>query len=100
VTIPFDPPVEAPVWERRSGHGLNVTFPARPYTVQGERRSFSLLRPVNDVRAEDAIRRLILEAYDQYAAQELNDGLRLPTYGPCCAPSARSQPTESPRSRV
>ena len=33
------------VWERRTGNGRNVTFPARSYTVGGERRSFALLRP-------------------------------------------------------
>ena len=30
------------VWERRSGSGRNVTFPARQYSVNGERRSFAL----------------------------------------------------------
>ena len=41
------------VWERRNGPGRNVTFPARTYSVNGERRSFSLLRPVSDTqRAE------------------------------------------------
>ena len=34
------------VWERRSGAGRNVTFPARQYAVNGERRSFALLRPI------------------------------------------------------
>ena len=33
------------VWERRNGPGRNVTFPSRTYSVNGERRSFSLLRP-------------------------------------------------------
>ena len=33
------------VWERRSGNGRNVTFPARQYSVNGERRSFALLAP-------------------------------------------------------
>ena len=33
------------VWERRTGTGRNVTFPARAYSVNGERRSFALLRP-------------------------------------------------------
>src|SRR5262245_42421299 len=31
------------VWERRGGTGRNVTFPARSYAVNGERRSFALL---------------------------------------------------------
>ena len=51
------------VWERRSGGGRNVTFPARQYTVNGERRSFSLLRPIADATAQDRIREAILEAY-------------------------------------
>jgi hypothetical protein len=54
------------IWERRSGAGRNVTFPARQYAVNGERRSFALLRPVADVVAQDAIRSLILEAYAEY----------------------------------
>jgi len=51
------------VWERRSGSGRNVTFPARQYSVNGERRSFALLRPIADVTAQDRTRDLVLEAY-------------------------------------
>ena len=51
------------VWERRSGNGRNVTFPARQYTVNGERRSYSLLRPIADATAQDRIREAILNAY-------------------------------------
>jgi hypothetical protein len=54
------------IWERRSGNGRNVTFPARQYTVNGERRSFALLRPAQDPTAQDRIRDLILEAYAEY----------------------------------
>jgi hypothetical protein len=54
------------VWERRTGGGRNVTFPARTYSVNGERRSFSLLRPIADATAQDRIRELILEAYAEY----------------------------------
>src|SRR5882757_1345473 len=51
------------VWERRDG-GRNVTFPARQYSVNGERRSFALLRPANgETSAQDAIRQCILDAY-------------------------------------
>ena len=51
------------VWERRDG-GRNVTFPARQYSVNGERRSFALLRPTDgDASAQDAIRQCILDAY-------------------------------------
>jgi hypothetical protein len=57
------------VWERKTGNGRNVTFPARQYSVNGERRSFSLLRPVSDVTSQDRIRDLILEAYAEHEAQ-------------------------------
>jgi hypothetical protein len=57
------------VWERRSGTGRNVTFPARQYSVNGERRSFALLRPIGDPTAQDRIREAILEAYAAYEEQ-------------------------------
>jgi sporulation protein YlmC with PRC-barrel domain len=50
------------VWERRGG-GRTVTFPARQYSVNGERRSFALLRPLTDAIAQDRVRDLILQAY-------------------------------------
>lgn len=56
------------VWERRSG-GRNVTFPARQYSVNGERRSFQLLRPIFDTTAQDRLRDLILEAYKEHEAE-------------------------------
>jgi hypothetical protein len=54
------------VWERRTGNGRNVTFPARQYSVNGERRSFALLRPIGDTTSQDRIREAILEAYAEY----------------------------------
>ena len=55
------------VWERRGGNGgRNVTFPARQYTVNGERRSFALLRPIVDVTAQARVRELILTAFQEY----------------------------------
>jgi hypothetical protein len=57
------------VWERRTGSGRNVTFPARQYSVNGERRSFSLLRPVTDTTSQDRIRDLILQAYAEHEAE-------------------------------
>ncbi len=57
------------IWERRTGGGRNVTFPARTYTVNGERRSFALLRPTTDATAQDRIRDLILEAFAAYEEQ-------------------------------
>ena len=55
------------VSERRGGGGgRNVTFPARQYSVNGERRSFALLRPIVDATAQNKIRELILEAFQEY----------------------------------
>lgn len=54
------------VWERRGGNGRNVTFPARQYAVNGERRSFALLRPIVDTTAQSKLRELILEAFQDY----------------------------------
>ena len=56
------------VWERRDG-GRNVTFPARRYSVNGERRSFALLRSASgEPSAQDAIRKCILDAYSRLEA--------------------------------
>ncbi|MCR4375382.1 MAG: hypothetical protein NUW22_11080 [Acidobacteria bacterium] len=56
------------IWERKQG-GRNVTFPARQYSVNGERRSYSLLRPVHDTASPDTLRDVILEAYKEYETQ-------------------------------
>ena len=57
------------IWERRSGSGRNVTFPARQYTVNGERRTFALLRPLADATGQDRLRELILQAYLEHEEQ-------------------------------
>ena len=54
------------IWERRGGNGRNVTFPARQYAVNGERRSFALLRPIADTSAQNRVRELVLEAFAEY----------------------------------
>ena len=56
------------VWERRGG-SRSVTFPARQYSVNGERRSFALLRPLVDATAPDRVRDLILAAYADVATE-------------------------------
>jgi hypothetical protein len=56
------------IWERKGG-GRNVTFPARQYSVNGERRSFSLLRPIADTQHQDRLRDLMLEAYREHEAE-------------------------------
>jgi hypothetical protein len=61
-------------WLQRLGTSYrrrrNVTFPARQYSVNGERRSFALLRPATgEPSAQEAIRDAILEAYSRFEAQ-------------------------------
>ena len=55
------------VWERKQG-GRNVTFPARQYSVNGERRSFALLRPIVDQTSADKLRDVVLEAFKEHEA--------------------------------
>ena len=58
------------VWERKNGPGRNVTFPSRPYSVNGERRNFALLRAViNDSHSQDRLRDLVLQAYAEFESQ-------------------------------
>lgn len=56
------------IWERRGGAGRSVTFPARQYSVNGERRSFALLRPIDDTAAQETVRELVLAAYANFEA--------------------------------
>jgi hypothetical protein len=74
------------VWERRSGSGRNVTFPSRAYSVNGERRSYALLRPLTDVKAQDHVRDLVLSAYASFEAEAVHD--RDATEGADAAPPA------------
>ncbi len=57
------------IWERRGGSGRNVTFPARQYSVNGERRSFALLRPLADATAQQKLRDFVLQAYQEFEAE-------------------------------
>jgi len=56
------------VWERRNG-GRNVTMPARQYSLNGERRSFALLRPIVDAACQDRLRDLVLDAFKEHEAE-------------------------------
>ena len=64
------------IWERRTGNGRNVTFPARQYSVNGERRSFALLRPSCDSTATDRLRDVILDAFAKYEAEGAAIGMQ------------------------
>ena len=57
------------VWEKKQGPGRTVTFPSRTYSVNGERRSFSLLRAGADAHSQDRVRDLVLHAYSEFEAQ-------------------------------
>jgi hypothetical protein len=54
------------VWARRTGEAYNVTFPARSYAVNGERRSFALLRPIEDSTGQESIRDAIIASWRAY----------------------------------
>lgn len=54
------------VWERRGGRGPSVSFPGRQYRIGDERRSFALLRPIADVSAQERVRDLVLQAFDEW----------------------------------
>jgi hypothetical protein len=56
------------IWQQRNGSGRNVTFPARPFTVNGERRNFALIRAIDDRTAEDRLRQLVLQAFAEHEA--------------------------------
>ena len=57
-------------WERRSGSGRNVTFPARQWVVDGEGREFALLRPIANVNAQQRVQSLVLNAYGEHERRE------------------------------
>lgn len=58
------------IWEKKGrGGGYNVTFPARSYSINGERRAYALLRPIVDTTAQNAIRDLIIAAFQDYEEQ-------------------------------
>jgi hypothetical protein len=57
------------LWERRDG-GRNVTFPARSFSVNGERRTFALLRPSTDAESQNRLRDLILQAHAEFESAQ------------------------------
>src|ERR1017187_8036691 len=59
------------IWTRKDGTHLNVTWPARAYTIAGERRSFALLRPIIDATAQDALRDTIIAAWHEHESKRV-----------------------------
>jgi hypothetical protein len=51
------------VWTSRDGRGQNVSFPARQFTVDGDRRSYSLLRWIQAREAQARLEAAVLDAY-------------------------------------
>lgn len=54
------------IWQSRKGNSRTVSVPSRTYFVLGERRSYALLRPMNDEGSIDPVRRLILDSYAEF----------------------------------
>jgi hypothetical protein len=52
------------IWEGREGR--HVTFPARPFLSNGERRTYTVLRPVAEASAQEPLRQLILQKFVDY----------------------------------
>ena len=60
------------IWRRRDGRGYSVTFPARPFNVNGDKTNFALLRAIDDPQAQNQVRELVIRAYaehEQHAAE-------------------------------
>ena len=51
---------------RRDGNGSGVTFPARQFTSRRAQRNFALLRAIDDPRAQNHVRELVLRAYAEH----------------------------------
>src|SRR5437879_12793940 len=57
------------IWERRGASARNVTFPARQYSVNGEKRTFKLLRTFDVTAAQESVSDLVLVVYTGYEAR-------------------------------
>ena len=51
------------VWEGRGGKDPSLGLPSRQYVVNGERRSFTLLRPSGEAPAQDTLRDTLLAVF-------------------------------------
>ncbi len=57
------------IWQGLERGEHNVTFPARQYSLNGERRTFALPRPVLDASALDRVREQVLDAFAEFERQ-------------------------------
>lgn len=80
------------IWSRRgapSAAAVNVTYPARQYSVNGERRSYALLRPQPIPGSDfvpDAMRDAVIEAYNLWAHPRARVATPAPTPEPVATP--------------
>jgi hypothetical protein len=56
------------IWRRHGRVENDVVLPSREFTVDGRRRRYALLRPVDDRSAQNRIRDVVLRAYVEYEA--------------------------------
>jgi hypothetical protein len=54
------------IWRRHEGRGYSVTFPARPFNVNGDKANFALLRAIDDPKAQNQVRELVIRAYTEH----------------------------------
>ena len=54
------------IWRRRDGKGARVTFPARPFNVNGDKTNFALLRAIDDPKAQNQVRELVIRVYAEH----------------------------------
>jgi hypothetical protein len=59
------------IWRRRDGRGCSVTFPARPFNVNGDKTNFALLRAIDHPQAQNRVRELLLTAYDEQTQESV-----------------------------
>lgn len=60
------------IWEHEGGR--KATMPARRYSVDGQRRSYPLLRPIAEPTVQKALERRLLDAYDEITKSSLRTG--------------------------
>ncbi len=61
------------VWEGRGDKSPSVSLPARQYVVNGERRTFTLLRPTGDAQTQDALRAALLAAFADQSPPRMSE---------------------------
>ena len=57
------------VWEGHGDKGPSMSLPSRHYVVNGERRSFNLLRPSGEIPAQDGLRDTLLAAFADHGPE-------------------------------